>query len=117
MKKVLIRQNRIREIYVTSEGKIEWLNTKSGKINRSYRGILASPNKKSVDDRYLYYSISLRDEDGNQHQYPVSRLVYEAFIGKIPKGLTVKHKDGNILNNDYQNLYLDYPNASPRVYK
>lgn len=36
----------------------------------------------------------------------VHRLVYEAFIGPIPEGMTVDHKDSNRTNNHYSNLQL-----------
>lgn len=117
MKRVLVYTNAIREIYITSEGKIEWVSLKSGMVTNIYRGMLTKPYKKSDGLPYYYYSINARNSKGKQRLVPVSRLVYEAFIGKIPRGLMVKHKDGDILNNDYQNLYLERPNASSRVYK
>ena len=112
MKKVLVYTNQIREIYVTAEGKIEWVALKTGEVTNSYRGILTNSYQKTNGKTYSFYSISLRDSSGNQHQFSVARLVYEAFIGKIPKGMAVKHKNGNILDNNYQNLYLNYSNAS-----
>lgn len=38
-------------------------------------------------------------------------LVYEHFVGPIPVGAKVKHKDGNKLNNSVDNLYLKVPKA------
>lgn len=34
----------------------------------------------------------------------VHRLVYETFIGAVPDGLEINHKDGNKLNNALDNL-------------
>lgn len=34
----------------------------------------------------------------------VHRLVYETFVGDIPKGLEINHKDGNRSNNNVDNL-------------
>lgn len=36
----------------------------------------------------------------------VSKLVYEAFCGKIPKGQLITHKDGVKSNDDLENLVL-----------
>jgi len=33
-------------------------------------------------------------------------LVYEAFVGKIKKGMMIHHKDENKLNNDVENLEM-----------
>ncbi len=41
---------------------------------------------------------------GKQVKYAVHRLVYEAFNGPIPGRMTIKHKDGNKLNNHFGNL-------------
>ena len=42
----------------------------------------------------------------NYKSYYIHRLVYEAFIGEIPKGYEVHHRDENKLNNSIKNLYL-----------
>lgn len=36
----------------------------------------------------------------------VHRVVYETFIGKIPQGLVIDHKDENKTNNSIYNLQL-----------
>jgi hypothetical protein len=36
----------------------------------------------------------------------VNRLVYMVFVGEIPEGFLVNHKDGNKLNNSYENFDL-----------
>ena len=43
--------------------------------------------------------------DNNSRMCRVSRVVYEAFIGPIPKGMLVLHK-GDPLDNSVENLYL-----------
>ncbi len=45
--------------------------------------------------------------DKREHKHAlVHRLVYLAHVGKIPKGLTVNHKDENKANNCVENLEL-----------
>lgn len=39
----------------------------------------------------------------------VHRLVYEAYVGDIPEGMTVDHIDGDKLNNHHSNLQLLSP--------
>lgn len=47
---------------------------------------------------------------GKTRKYPiVSRLVWEAFNGKIPEGMQVNHIDENPLNNRLDNLNLMTP--------
>ena len=46
--------------------------------------------------------------DGNKRpkRFLVHRLVYEAFVGPIPKGITINHIDGDRTNNRLGNLEL-----------
>lgn len=43
-------------------------------------------------------------KNGKAKKYSVHRLVYEAFIGKIPEGMQVNHKDENKQNNVLSNI-------------
>lgn len=56
------------------------------------------------DNEYLFVTVS--DGGGYSTQKPkyVHRLVYEAFKGRIPKGLIINHKDKNRANNCIDNL-------------
>lgn len=52
--------------------------------------------------------VATLDKDG-YHRFRnkyVHRLVYEAFIGDIPEGMTVDHEDGNKQNNHVSNLQI-----------
>ena len=49
-----------------------------------------------------YYKINLTNTDGKRKCFNVHDLVAEAFIGKENK--KIKHKDGDSLNNYYENL-------------
>lgn len=50
---------------------------------------------------YLFVILS---KNGKIKGYCVHRLVYEAFIGEIPKGMQVNHKDENKQNNILSNI-------------
>ena len=43
-------------------------------------------------------------KNGKKKYYLVHRLVYEAFIGEIPNGMQVNHKDENKENNVLSNI-------------
>lgn len=50
-----------------------------------------------------YYAVKLyRDNKGKSHR--VHRLVLETFVGPMPEGLEVRHKDGDSFNNRLDNL-------------
>jgi len=42
--------------------------------------------------------------NGVSKQFLYSRIVYEAFNGKIPEGLIIDHEDGDFTNNNLSNL-------------
>lgn len=52
-----------------------------------------------------YYRIALRI-DYKEKRMLVHRLVWEAFNGKIPKGMVINHLDGNKSNNQLSNLEM-----------
>ena len=72
---------------------VDGVNTKAGDIR--------SPGVKSSG----YHQVALY-KNGKATNRSVHRLVVEAFIGKIPKGMEVNHKDGNKLNNQLDNLEI-----------
>lgn len=57
-------------------------------------------NKKIPHLRCILYV------DGKSYPRYITRLVYETFIGEIPIGYKVAHKDGDFTNNSVENLML-----------
>lgn len=58
----------------------------------------------NIDKKGWYLTVNLKDNNGKRVTKRIHRLVYEAFIGDIPKGYVVHHKDGNRQNNRVENL-------------
>lgn len=53
-----------------------------------------------------YFRVILRGSRHRRRSCYIHRLVWEAFVGEIPKGYIVHHKDGNRQNNSLSNLKL-----------
>ena len=66
--------------------------------------ILKNTNKKG-----WYFTCVLKDSKGFNHTTRIHRLVAETFIGNIPRGYHVHHKDGNRQNNCLSNLEIIHP--------
>lgn len=66
--------------------------------------VLSEKNSKG-----WYLTTALKDSEGNFHTKRIHRLVAENFIGEIPKGYHVHHKDGNKQNNRVDNLEIIHP--------
>lgn len=62
-------------------------------------------------NRKGYLSINLY-KSGRAKTFQVHRLVAYAFLGEIPKGFHVCHKDGNPQNNFISNLRIDTPKSN-----
>ena len=52
---------------------------------------------------YMLVSLSLNKK---RHTFLFHRLLWETFVGEIPKGKEINHKDGIKGNNDLENLEL-----------
>lgn len=63
------------------------------------------PQKASQSKQYLQVRLFNKENPKGKLHY-IYRLVYEHFIGEIPDGLTVDHKDENTFNNQVSNLQL-----------
>jgi hypothetical protein len=75
-----------------------WLKTE---CERHYNGNVLTPSKK--DGKYQVVQLS---KDGKSKQFYVHRIVASAFIGEIPRGLSVNHIDKDIDNNRSDNLEI-----------
>lgn len=75
---------------------------------RKYKSgyILSNQNKNG-----WYLTANLFDYNGVKHTKGIHRLVAEAFIGEIPIGFHVHHKDDNKQNNHVENLEIIHPSV------
>lgn len=78
---------------VSNTGKVRSL--KFGKVKE------LSPGDKG--NGYLFIDLC---KEGKRKRFYIHRLVVQAFIGEIPKGLVVNHKDENPSNNNVYNLEI-----------
>lgn len=58
------------------------------------------PSKSQKKDEHICVMFS-----HDRKKYMIHRLVYMTFVGPIPKGKIICHKDDNPLNNVVENLY------------
>lgn len=61
--------------------------------------------KATITNQYGHHKVQLHDHGKGKMRY-IHRLVYEAFVGQIPRGYDVHHIDGNPTNNSPHNLEL-----------
>jgi len=96
---------------VTSEGDV--YSYKSTKV-RKLKPQKATQSKKKYAQVRLFNKTSFSKTQIDAHGNPLNigklqyihRLVWEAFVGEIPKGMTVDHIDNNKSNNNINNLQL-----------
>ena len=85
---------------VSNTGKVKSMNYK----RTGLPGILAPGN---TGDGYKF--VQLRNADNKYKYHYVHRLVWEAFVGQIPEGLQINHKDEDKTNNSLENLEIVTP--------
>lgn len=106
--------------YVQLELPFEHLDDEIWKDIKGYEGLYQASNlgrvkslgnnknrKEKILKSFLNHKGYLRVglcKNGKVKRYFVHRLVYEAFIGEIPKGMQVNHKDENPQNNILSNI-------------
>lgn len=71
---------------------------------KSTKGGYLKPKKDAKG--YYHYDLSI---NGKITQKRVNILIYETFIGKVPKGMHINHKDENKANNAIWNLNMLTP--------
>ena len=76
----------------------------NGNIYSEFSRKILKPMLRGQKNKEYYY-IDINFGGGQQH-YPIHKIVYETWIGEIPDGMLVLHKDDNQLNNNFNNLYL-----------
>lgn len=93
-----------------------WIKGYEGLYQISSHGRLKSFRKKkdgyicsNVNQYGWYLTVNLFDESKKRKTKRIHILVAEAFIGEIPKGYHVHHKDGNKQNNHVENLEIIHP--------
>lgn len=90
----------------------QWINGFEGVYQISNKGRLKSFHREktgyilsNINSKGDYLSVILRNKGRKKHTR-IHRLVAETFIGEIPKGYQVHHKDGNKQNNVVENLEI-----------
>lgn len=87
------------------EGIYEVSNHGSVRRIKSWRGGFPKLQISSCISNSGYVRFEL-NTGGKGRKFSAHRLVSEAFIGLIPDGYCVNHKDGNRLNNHVENLEI-----------
>lgn len=87
---------------ISNKGRVRSINGRFRHNNcKEWRLLKPCPSNRKVP--YLRYGFCI---GGKTRMYYASRLVYEAFIGKIPDRHKVIYKDGDYTNNSVENLTL-----------
>lgn len=99
---------------ISSNGKIKSLSrTVCCKLNpdRNYDRRFINSKIRNYNEKELktvslfgYKCVILLDSEGKKRCLRIHRLLYEAFIGNVPKGMVIDHIDGDKENNTLSNL-------------
>ena len=84
----------------SNTGKIKSMNYKQSGLP----GILTPGNTGSG-----YKCVELSNADKKLRKHSVHRLVWKTFVGPIPEGMQINHKDENKTNNSLENLEIVTP--------
>lgn len=86
------------------EGRYQVSNT--GKLKSMNYRHTGAPRIIAPRDTHGYKCVHISNSDKKCRNHYVHRLVWEAFVGPIPEGLQINHKDENKSNNSLENLEL-----------
>ena len=75
-----------------------------GNIYSDYSHRIITPMRRGKENKKYPY-IDINFGEGQKHCY-IHKIVFETWIGNIPDGYLVLHKDDNQENNNINNLYL-----------
>lgn len=97
---------RVRSLDREIEQKSRW----GDKITKKYEGkvlcLKLTKNTKRTSEGYLQAHLW---KNGKSKNYSVHRLVYETFIGEIPKGMQINHINEIHTDNRLENLNIMTP--------
>ena len=103
MAKEIIKEIKgIPDYHISNEGIVY-----STKISPRYnpKGDMRVLRPRTHPSGYLYYGLFVGSKANKQRLWRRGhRLIAQTFLGKIPKGLEVNHKDGDKHNNNPINL-------------
>jgi hypothetical protein len=94
--------DEIPDYHICDDGRVY-----STKIAPRYNpeGDLRLVKPRTHPSGYLYYGLFIGEKKNKQRLWRRGhRLVYEAFVGKIPVGYEIDHIDADKHNNDITNL-------------
>ena len=93
--------------------------TKEGEVisyRRFDKGQILKP-QKAAQSRKKYLQVRLFNKEyPNGQLHYIHRLMWETFIGEIPEGMTIDHKDENPHNNVLDNFVLETRRNNSRKY-
>lgn len=87
---------------VKSKSRVIW----NSRGNGFYQNIKEKILKHCISDNKKGYPMVILCFDKKRLNMAIHILVYTMFVGEIPKGMTINHKDGNHENNQLNNLEL-----------
>lgn len=89
------------------EGRYQASNTgKIKSMNYNHTGV---PGILTPQDNRGYKCVTICKADKKHKFHLVHRLVWKTFVGPIPEGMQINHKDENKYNNSLENLEIVTP--------